>query len=857
LSGRIPLKIVKRDGRVVDFDVSRIRDAVGKAMRSVGLVDEAKLKMVVDDVVRILSERFGWERIPHVEDVQDIVEKTLMRFGLDDVAKSYILYRHERTRIREEKKKILEKEYVDEVDKSFSLNALRLMASRYLLRDQEGRLREGPKQMFQRVAALVVIPDILYDPSIYDKSRSQPVWEFSESDVYRYEGMLGLGPEDATGFEVVWNRHHLERLASLYGSLNSVGAMRKPLSEVLDLLATKKLNRYRRYRKYYEMMVERKFLPNSPTLFNAGTQLGQLSACFVLDIDDDMDSIMETAKEAAAIFKSGGGVGINYSKLRPEGDIVASTQGVASGPISFMRIIDTVTDVIKQGGRRRGANMGVLSASHPDIEKFITCKERPGFLENFNLSVMVPPDFWTYWDSGDPYPLVNPRDGSVWKTISPERLLRMAAEAAWKTADPGMLFQDNINRYNPFREAYGDIVCVNPCGEQPLYPYESCNLGSINLYAFVRSDGTMDWDELAEITRLAVNFLDNILDITKHPSDKIRERTLRSRRIGLGVMGLADMLYAMMIPYNSEEGFRMMGRVMEFIMYHAVESSVELAEARGAFPDFHLSSWARGEIPVEGFHRREYWTLDWESLAIRVRKGVRNSHLTTVAPTGSISMLADVSSGLEPQFALVYEKHVTVGKFYYVDVEFERRLRLDGVYSDQLLAKVAENGGSVQGLEEVPERIRRVFLTAYDIPWWDHLRAQYEIQRWVDTSVSKTINMPSWATPEDVLNAFLLAHKMGLKGVTVYRDSSKAAQVLVTPTQRHGRYFVESDNRTLMMMASLGISPSGYGVKMMLKPRSIGLAEAEVCPSCGSPRLAFQEGCVRCLDCGWSSCVIA
>ncbi len=855
MSGRVPLKIVKRDGRVVDFDVSRIGNAVRKAMLSVGPVDEAKLGEVVNDVVRVLSERFGWEKIPHVEDVQDIVEKTLMRFGLDDVAKSYILYRHERTRIREEKKKILEKDYVDEVDKSFSLNALKLMAARYLLRDFEGRLREGPKQMFQRVAALVVIPDILYDPSLYDKGGSQTVWEYSESDLYRYEGLLGLGPGDSAGFEVIWNRYHLERLAALYGHLNRMGTMRKPLGEILELLAAKKINYYQHYREYYEMMVEKKFLPNSPTLFNAGTQLGQLSACFVLDIDDSMESIMETAKEAAAIFKSGGGVGINYSKLRPEGDIVASTQGVASGPVSFMRIIDTVTDVIKQGGRRRGANMGVLSASHPDIEKFITCKERPGAFENFNISVMVPPDFWAYWERNEPYPLINPRDGSVWRTIQPERLLRMVAEAAWKTADPGMLFQDNINRHNPFRDAYGDIVCVNPCGEQPLYPYESCNLGSINLYAFTLPDGTIDWDELARITKLAVNFLDNIIDITKHPSEKIRERTLRSRRIGLGVMGLADMLYAMMIPYNSEEGFGMMRRVMEYIMYHAVESSIELAERRGVFPDFHLTSWAEGEIPVEGFHNPEYWTLDWSGLAMRAKKGVRNSHLTTVAPTGSISMLADVSSGLEPQFALVYEKHVTVGKFYYVDVEFERRLRLEGLFSDQLLAKVAENGGSVQGLEEIPDRVRKVFLTAYDIPWWDHLRAQHEIQLWVDTSVSKTINMPSWVTPEDILNAFLLAHRMGLKGVTVYRDTSKAAQVLVTPTQRHGRYFVESDNKTLMMMSSLGIRPSGYGVAV--KPRAVGLSDVEVCPLCGGVRLAFQEGCVRCVDCGWSSCVIA
>ncbi|GBC70177.1 Vitamin B12-dependent ribonucleoside-diphosphate reductase [archaeon HR01] len=860
MPGPVPRKIVKRDGRVVDFDASRIREAVRKAMHSVGLVDEVRLDRVVDDVLMVLSERFGAEKIPHVEDVQDIVEKALMKLGLDEVAKSYILYRHERTRLREEKKKILEKEYIDEVDKAFSLNALRLMAARYLLKDYDGRLVEGPKQMFQRVAALVVIPDILYDHRLYDPGHSQPVWNADDSEVYSYEGRIGLGPEGDEGFEVLWNRHHLERLAYLYSHLNRIGAMRKPLAEILRLLASKQLNYYRLYRDYYELMVSKKFLPNSPTLFNAGTQLGQLSACFVLDVDDNLESIMETAKEAAVIFKSGGGVGINYSKLRPEGDVVASTQGVASGPISFMRIIDTVTDVIKQGGRRRGANMGVLAANHPDIESFITCKERPGFLENFNISVLIPADFWRYLERGESYPLINPRDGTVWRSIHPEKLLRLAAEMAWKTADPGMLFQDNINRYNPFREVFGDIVCVNPCGEQPLYPYESCNLGSINLYALVREDGGFDWGELARVTKLATRFLDNIIEITKHPSEKIRDRTLRSRRIGLGIMGLADMLYALMIPYNSEEGFRTMRRVMEHIMYYAVEASVELAVERGPFPDFNKSSWARGIIPVEGFHRREYWTLDWSRLAEKiVRHGIRNSHLTTVAPTGSISMLADTSSGLEPQFALAFEKHVTVGRFYYVDLEFERRMKKLGLYTEQLVMKVAENGGSVQGLADIPEEVRRVFLTAYDIPWWDHVRAQYEIQLWVDASVSKTINMPSWATVEDVLNSFLLAYRLGLKGITIYRDSSKTAQVLVTPTQRHGRYSLEIENETLGLALKLGVSPTGQPISVSLrqKPTPAIKDEHTTCPLCGSPRIVFQEGCSRCLDCGWSSCVIA
>ena len=882
-------KVVKRDGRVVSFDPARIREAIRKAMVHVNKYDEETLEKVVSHVLSVIAEKYGRERIPHVEEIQDIVELSLVKFDLYEVAKAYIIYRKERERIREEKKKILEKDHVDEVDKAFSLNALRLMASRYLMKDEDGKLVEGPKQMFQRVAALIVISDILHDPEIFDKDYNQPEHPFEDFDPVTWEGKLGLGRRE-NGYEVTWNRWHLERMKSLYDELNSQHAMKLPWSAFLKLLTDGAFEKhYKEYRIYYELMVSKRFMPNSPTLFNAGARLGQLSACFVLDIDDNIESIMDAAKDAAIIFKSGGGVGINYSKLRPEGDLVFSTYGVASGPVSFMRIIDTVTDVVKQGGKRRGANMGILEIWHPDIETFIHSKEREGFLENFNISVLVSSDFWEKYEKGEPYPLINPRDNKVWKTVDPRRLFRSIAEAAWRSADPGMLFLDNMNRRNVFRESFGDIRSTNPCGEQPLYPFESCNLGSINVYAFVKQgEGGVyfDWDGLAEAVKWSVRFLDNVIDVNKYPLEQIEYKTKRSRRIGLGVMGLADTLFALKIPYNSEEGFKFMSKLMEFIAYHAYRGSIELAKERGPFPLYWNSSYPKGEMPIEGFYHPEWWTLDWNKLVEEIKRhGLRNSYVTTVAPTGSISMLVDVSSGLEPQFALVYEKHVTVGTFYYLDVEFERQLKERGLLNDAILKKVSENGGSVQGLEEIPEDMRKVFLVAYDIPWWDHIRAQYEVQKWVDASVSKTINMPAWVTVDDVLKAYLFAHHLGLKGITIYRDTSKSVQVLITPTQRMNRYIALTPNKTLEMMKEAGIelpqTESGESeaskkpvvqliymgeegvesvetrqARMEPKPKHPTL-KVERCPVCSSVNLIYQEGCTRCLDCGWASCVIA
>lgn len=1266
-------KVIKRDGRVVNFDEKRIKNAIKKAMISVGKYDEKILRKVTTYVLKVLADKYGREEIPHVEEIQDIVEFALMKYDLYEVAKAYILYRKERERIRKEKMLLLNKDYLDDVDKRFSLNSIRLLASRYLLRDQEGRVIESPKEMFQRVALLIVIPDILHDEKIFCKDGGCKKHVKEEFSPTKYENKLGLTLPD--GSEVYWNRYHLERMKKLYDELDSNGNIKVSWSRFLDMLREGIFNDYAyRFLEYYELMVSKKFIPNSPTLFNAGTRLGQLSACFVLGMEDSIDSIMDAAKDAAIIFKSGGGIGINYSKLRPEGDIVFSTSGVASGPVSFMRIIDTVTDVIKQGGRRRGANMGILEIWHPDIEKFITAKAIEGHLENFNISVMVTEDFWEHFENNEEYPLKNPRNGDIWKKVNPKHIFHLIAEMAWRTGDPGLLFMNHINRRNIMKNLLGEIRTTNPCvsgdtriltpygwvrareifkksiksgfvkgveaddeligeggdrhayktkvvtligkeevyrtlhkeklelyipkiadawvwhigrknglriktkegyeitvtsehkfltqrgwmeankleigdiielgrlhpsllenldigeynldadvsfalgwligdgsfnkhyvtwfigkrdkvaeervrrgieklggnplshtylvdkdeykiqynrgtrvykrvlellktylkksedrelpeliwklklpallsflrglftadgyidnddvirlrsssikllkdvqilliglgiasriyerpynresryttkgveerryeslgylelvisgysrvifkeligfesiekleklslrkaerekiwatissieeveeadfydftvpihhnyvgngllnhncGEEPLYPYESCNLGSMNLYAFIKFDeegkAYFDWDDYHKTIRLALRFLDNVIDVNKFPLRKIENNTKKTRKVGLGLMGLADTLFALKIPYNSEEGFSLMKKFAEHLTYYAMDESIELAKARGVFPLYDKSGYPEGEMPIDGFYSRDEWTLNWMELRDKIIKyGIRNAEVTTIAPTGSISMIADTSSGIEPQFALVYEKRVTVGTFFYVDIELERQLRERGLYDESILKKISENGGSLQGIDEIPEDMKKIFVVAYDIPWWDHIRAQYEITKWICAAVSKTINMPNWVTIEDVEKAYLFAYKLGVKGITIYRDGSKGVQVLVTPSQRKGRYIHLIENRTPEMMKNLGIEIPKTGhpetvlakktVKVVEEFKPTPAAQQQTietkrkmrCPECGSERLIFIEDCIRCLDCGWSTCTV-
>ncbi len=539
------------------------------------------------------------------------------------------------------------------------------------------------------------------------------------------------------------------------------------------------------------------------------------------------------------IFQAGGGVGYNFSKLRPAGDFVKSTGGVASGPISFMGLFDYMTEVVKQGGVRRGANMGILNVNHPDIMKFITAKKGNAMFHNFNISVLIFPEFWEAYEKGEKYPLVNPRNKKIVSYVDPVHVVDMISYQAWESAEPGIIYFDNMNKYNPLIDALGPIMATNPCGETALYPNESCNLGSISVWAFVQEgpegSTTYDWAGLKETIMLATRLLDNVIDINKYPLEQIEESTKLSRKIGLGIMGLADLLCELNLPYNDQKARDFMEQLTEFFQYWSKVESVELARERGPFPIYIKSKYAIGELPFAGFYDKKSWHFAWDELAEDIKKyGTRHGFNLVFAPTGSISMIAGVSSGIEPIFALVYEKNVTVGSFYYTDAAFEHIMQKYGLYSAELLKDVVAQNGTIGQLKYIPREIRNVFVTSMEIDPEDHVKALAAIQKWVDSSVSKTINMPSNVTPEDVRNIFMLAHRLGVKDITVYRDKSLKVQVLSAPKKQN-----ESDPE-----------------KQEILVETRGTQISDKCPVCGA-KLEFKEGCSTCPVCGWSACASA
>lgn len=504
--------------------------------------------------------------------------------------------------------------------------------------------------------------------------------------------------------------------------------------------------------EFYSVMSTLEFMPNSPTLMNAGTELGQLAACFVLPVEDSMTGIFESLKDMAIIHQSGGGTGFSFSRLRPKGDIVKSTSGVASGPISFMTIYDAATDVVKQGGRRRGANMGILRVDHPDIIEFVTCKSEPGRLSNFNISVGVTDAFMQAVLKDADYDLLNPRDGKPVKRISAREVFDLIVTMAWQAGDPGLAFLDEINRANPTPDL-GPIESTNPCGEVPLLPYESCNLASINLGKLVQ-ESALNYDRLEHLVRTGIHFLDNVVDATRFPLEPIERATRGNRKIGLGVMGFADMLIDLGIPYDSEEAVQTAERVMSFILEVARKTSEELAGRRGTFPNYEHSIWQ-----AQGMR-------------------LRNATVTSVAPTGTISIIASCSSGIEPLFAIAYVREVLEGtRLLEVNPTFERLARQRGFHSHELILEIARRG-SIQGMDAVPEDLQRLFVTSMDIaPEW-HVRMQDAFQRHCDNAVAKTVNLPQEATPEDVRRIYMMAYELKCKGITVYRYGSKPQQVL-------------------------------------------------------------------------------
>ncbi len=743
------MTIIKRDGRKVKFELEKLAAAIFKAGENTKEFGKKEAKRLAEITVKLV-EKTKKEQSIQVEELQDVVEQVLMAAGHFESAKAYILYREKRAEVRRMERLIGVRD-----DLGLSLNQLRIMENRYLLKNAEGKAIETPKQLFERVARTL--------------AKVERKYKASKKKVARLEV------------------------------------------------------------EFYEVMASMKFMPAGRTLNNAGTPQSQLANCFVLPVEDSMEAIFEAVKWTALVQQTGGGTGFNFSHLRPKGDVVTkSSGGFATGPVSFMKVFDAATRQVMQGGKKRGANMGILNVDHPDILEFINCKSKGGEIENFNISVGITDKFMKAVEKDRDWDLINPRTGETVSTLKARSLMNQIVAMAWRTGDPGVIFLDEINRNNPLLEKYGLIEATNPCGEQPLHPFDACNLGSINLAKFVKSVNSIDWEDLRKTIRTAVRMLDNVIDASKYPLKQISRTVRANRRIGLGVMGWADMLYQLRIQYDSTEAIKLAEKISKFIFEVSWQMSEELAKEKGVFPRWHESSWATGKAKgcLKGKPRK-----------------VRNVAITTIAPTGSISMLADASSGIEPVFALSYVKNVVTDEgLHYVNKYFKKELELakwaDGdpehKVRDRIIKEVAKLG-SLAHVSGIPQEVKRVYRTAHDIsPEW-HIKMQAAWQKWIDNAVSKTVNFANEATIDDVWQAYTLAWKLKCKGTTIYRDGSKDFQILSV-----GQDKGKKEEKVIQS-------------KIKLKPLKTKSQKMTVCPECGS-KLVIEEGCSKCYSCGFSVC---
>lgn len=604
--------------------------------------------------------------------------------------------------------------------------------------------------------------------------------------------------------------------------------------------------------RFYDAITNCQFMPNSPTLMNAGRELGQLAACFVLPIEDSLEGIFETIKNTALIHQSGGGTGFSFSRLRPKNDVVHSTMGISSGPVSFMEVFNAATEAVKQGGTRRGANMGILRVDHPDILEFIDCKADNNKLNNFNISVAITDKFMEAYFNNEDYDLVNPHTKKTTGKLNAKFVFDKIVDSAWRNGEPGIVFIDTMNYDNPTPQI-GAIESTNPCGEVPLLPYEACNLGSINLNKMVKEndDGTcsVDWDLLAKTTRTAIRFLDNIITINKYPLPQIAEMVNNNRKIGLGIMGWADMLMKIGISYASEQGTKLASQIIEFIDYESKCESIELSKERGRFANFKGSIYDSEYYLYNKYKDKSAGKISdeqWKELDNKIKKfGIRNATTTCIAPTGTISMIAGASGGIEPLFGLVFSRLILDNtEMLEINPIFKNYMIKHNLYSEELMKKIAIDG-SIAHINNIPENVKKIFVTAHDVtPYW-HVKMQAAFQLHTDNAVSKTVNFVESATRDDIKETYILAYKSHLKGITVYRNNSRTFQPMnLKKEEKKSEKIIEekikNPEKTIQTEKNEEYNPSGE-VKTI------------ICPECGN-KIEMAEGCYICLNCGYSGC---